>query len=398
MKRLLASALVAAVVAAGTGGEARAQETMGGRPSLFDLGVYAGGAYTSSWFEIGEEGMKPGFSSAFGATATYWGLPWFGVRLNGTYFPTQLPQGGEDDSLGDDQNDLIVNNWFADLGLVFRPAFLTSSIGSFLANPYLFLGGGALITNVAGNPAAPRAGGFACVPDYIRSGVCLSYDPEYATVGQGNVGIGFDILPLTSGVGLFGELAVHGYDSPAHVYSENLASDKFAFTTRGVLGLKFSFGAEAPEEVVVPPAVLPPPPAVLPPPPPAMMTSQVCVVEPGGTLNTLTVTIDPSTNDTTLASGQRLSAAQAGVMYAGGQTWYVDPQPVTFDGRPYVKYGVNRVIAASDLTSTGTMLNGVPVFREVRPTQSGDVIYVPVSQGCLFQAYQPQEVIRRVRG
>ena len=100
---------------------------------------------------------------------------------------------------------------------------------------------------MAGNPAAPRAGGYACVPDYIRSGVCLSYDPEYATVGQGNVGIGFDILPLTSGVGLFGELAVHGYDSPAHVYVENTASDKFAFTTRGVLGLKFSFGAEAPE-------------------------------------------------------------------------------------------------------------------------------------------------------
>lgn len=396
MKRLLASALAAAVVAAGTGGEARAQEMMGGRPSLFDLGIYAGGAYTSSWFEIGEEGFKPGFSSAFGATATYWGLPWFGVRLNGTYFPTQLPQGGEDDSLGDDQNDLIVNNWFADLGLVFRPAFLTSSLGSFLANPYLFLGGGALITNVAGNPAAPRAGGFACVPDYIRSAVCLSYDPEYATVGQGNVGIGFDILPFSSGVGLFGEVAVHGYDSPAHVYSENLASDKFAFTTRGVLGLKFSFGAEAPEPVVVPPAVLPPPPAVLPPPPPAMETVSVCVLQAGGTLTTVSAMYNPATGDTMVA-GQRFSEAYPSTVYATGQTWFTTSDSVTFNNRKYVRYGVTRQIQAADLTSAGT-LNGVPVFREVSATGAGDVIYVPVSHGCVFQPYQQEARVREVRG
>ncbi|HEX7240277.1 MAG TPA: hypothetical protein VF263_08440 [Longimicrobiaceae bacterium] len=371
---------------------------MGGRPSLFDLGIYAGGAYTSSWFEIGDEGMKPGFSSAFGATATYWGLPWFGVRLNGTYFPTQLPQGGEDDSLGDDQNDLVVNNWFADLGLVFRPAFLTSSIGSFLANPYLFLGGGALITNEAGNPAAPRAGGFACVPNYIRSGVCLSYDPEYATVGQGNVGIGFDILPLTSGVGLFGELAVHGYDSPAHVYVENTASDKFAFTTRGVLGLKFAFGGSAPEEVIVPPAVLPPPPAVLPPPPPATETVTVCVVEQGGMLSNVSATYNPATGDTTLANGQRIRDMQTGGMYAAGQTWYVSEQPVTFNGQRYVPFGVTRIIQPGDLTSAGTV-NGVPVFRETNaPTGTSNVIYVPVRYGCEFRPYNPEAAARAVRG
>ncbi|MBV9772601.1 MAG: hypothetical protein JO040_01540, partial [Gemmatimonadetes bacterium] len=94
MKRLLTSALAAALVVAGTGREAQAQEMMNPRASLFDLGVYAGGAYTSSWFEINDDGYKPGFSGIFGAQATYWATPMFGVRLNGAYMPTNLPRTG----------------------------------------------------------------------------------------------------------------------------------------------------------------------------------------------------------------------------------------------------------------------------------------------------------------
>ncbi|HEX8321244.1 hypothetical protein, partial [Longimicrobium sp.] len=50
MKRLLTTALAGAVVAAGTAGEARAQDMMARRASAFELGIYGGGAYTTSWF------------------------------------------------------------------------------------------------------------------------------------------------------------------------------------------------------------------------------------------------------------------------------------------------------------------------------------------------------------
>ncbi|HEV3050952.1 MAG TPA: hypothetical protein VGX50_11605, partial [Longimicrobium sp.] len=60
MKRLLTTLLAASMVA-GAVGEARAQDDMmmGRRASAFDLGIYAGGAWTSDWFEIGDEGFAP---------------------------------------------------------------------------------------------------------------------------------------------------------------------------------------------------------------------------------------------------------------------------------------------------------------------------------------------------
>ncbi|HLL47831.1 MAG TPA: hypothetical protein VK399_14055, partial [Longimicrobiaceae bacterium] len=131
MKKLVTSALVAAAALAGTGVDADAQV---GGPTVFDLGIYAGGSWTSSWFEIGDEGYQVGFGPIFGATATYWATPGFGVRLHGAYFPTQLPQGDSNAGFEDGSDEYVMNNWLYDLNLVFRPAFLTSSIGSFLAN------------------------------------------------------------------------------------------------------------------------------------------------------------------------------------------------------------------------------------------------------------------------
>ncbi|HEY0025155.1 MAG TPA: hypothetical protein VGB24_19735, partial [Longimicrobium sp.] len=59
MKRLLTTALAGAVVvAAGTAGDAQAQDMMGRRASAFELGIYGGGAYTTSWF------ATPGTASA----------------------------------------------------------------------------------------------------------------------------------------------------------------------------------------------------------------------------------------------------------------------------------------------------------------------------------------------
>ncbi|HEV2148271.1 MAG TPA: hypothetical protein VGR37_12775, partial [Longimicrobiaceae bacterium] len=90
MKRTLGVAVVAALAAGAT--QAEAQDMMNRRASLFDLGIYAGGAWTSSWFEIRDEGYQVGLSPVFGAHATYWASPAFGVRLNGTFMPSSLPE------------------------------------------------------------------------------------------------------------------------------------------------------------------------------------------------------------------------------------------------------------------------------------------------------------------
>ncbi|HEX2211210.1 MAG TPA: hypothetical protein VHG93_26235, partial [Longimicrobium sp.] len=62
----------AAVLAAGAGGEAWAQDDMmmGRRASAFDLGVYGGGAWTTDWFEIGEDGFAPDLEPVRGPRTT----------------------------------------------------------------------------------------------------------------------------------------------------------------------------------------------------------------------------------------------------------------------------------------------------------------------------------------
>jgi hypothetical protein len=390
MKKLVTSALVAAAALAGTGVDADAQT---GGNTVFDLGIYAGGSWTSSWFEIGDEGYQVGFGPIFGATATYWATPGFGVRLHGAYFPTQLPQADSDAGFEDGNDEYVMNNWLYDLNLVFRPAFLTSTIGSFLANPYLFLGGGGLTTNIAGLPAARGGVGYPCVNAYRSAGVCLSQDPEYASVGQGNIGIGFDLLSL-AGLGVFGELAVHGYDSPAHVYNENTAQDKFAFTPRASLGLKFGFGGRE-EEVIVPPVAPPPPPPAL-PAAPEMQTIRVCVVE-GTALREVEAMYNPATGDTTVAGQAFSTAYPATTGYASGATWYINNEAITINRRRYVRFGLPRVVSPTDVTRTGEY-QGVGVFTDASATGTPDVIYIPVRPGCEFQPFQYEVPARGVRG
>jgi hypothetical protein len=388
MKRMLTSALVAAAAVAGTGSEADAQDMMNRRASLFDLGIYAGGAWTSSWFEINDEGYQVGLSPVFGAHATYWLNPSFGVRLNGTYMPSNLPEADTD---FDGNDNWVVNNWFYDLDLVFRP-WLTSAGSNLLASTYFWLGGGGLTTNVAGG-GDYTGPGFPCAGAYAPAGVCLSLDPEYASVGQGTVGVGFDVFPISSGVGIFGELGVHGYDSPAHVYNENTAGDKFAFTTRANLGVKFMFGDILPPPVVVPPVAPPPP------PPPVVETQaiRVCVVEGTG-LREVEAMYNPATGDTMVA-GQPFATAFPATTptYAAGATWYINNEPVQFQNRRYVRFGLPRVVAPTDVARIGEY-QGTSVFGDATATGTPDVIYIPVRPGCEFQPYQYEVPARGVRG
>ena len=231
MRRALTSAFAAALVALGAAGHAQAQDMTVRTAPQFDIGIFAGGAYTTNWFTIGGEGYKPEFSPVFGAEATYWLSPTFGVRLDGKYLPSHMPNGPQYESTHWPQNV-----WTYDLDLLWRPMFWSST--GFMSSMYVFVGGGGLTAD----PFGPGTECLALAP-FAANGVCISGNAKHGTVGQGVAGLGFDVFPLTSSLGVFLEAGVHGYDSPAHVF-ENAqnAEDKFTFTPYAVLGLKMGFG------------------------------------------------------------------------------------------------------------------------------------------------------------
>jgi hypothetical protein len=402
MKRLLTTVLAGAVVAAGTAGEAQAQDDMmGRRASAFELGIYAGGAYTTSWFTTpgtaaaGDEDIDwaPGLSPIFGATASFFFTPTFGLRLHGAYMPQNLP---EEEGVFENETDFVVNSYLYDLDLVFRPWIATGN--GWMADTYFFLGGGGYTANIAGERPHP---GCLNVANWVAGGICQSVNPSLSTTGQGVIGVGSTFMPL-GGLGLFGELAVHGYDSPSHDSFEDTrpGEDKFTFTPRLVLGLKAAFGnliPPPPPPVELPP---PPPPQMTPPPPPPVVNNnrdiQVCVVE-GGALRNVTATYNTQTSDTTYQGRRFNEAFPATTGYAGGATWYINTEPITINGRRYVKYGLPRVLGVTEVTRTGEF-QGVSVFAEAGATGTPEVVYVPVRTGCEFQPYQLEVKAGAVRG
>ena len=403
MKRLATSAVAIALLAAVAGG-AQAQDGMGRRASLFDLGIYAGGAYTTDWFttpEQGgeEEGWAPGISPIFGLQATYWIVPQFGVRLHGAYMPQNLP---ESENVEFDDN-WVVNSYLYDLDLVWRPWFYNPG---FLGGTYLWVGGGGYTANIAGG-ADDVLSCVTGIPAWNANGVCVPENPSYGTTGMATVGLGFDVFPLSSSLGIFGELGLHGYDSPAHVCDEagcpggGNAEDKFTFTPRAVLGLKAMFGDILPPPVVVippPPVVIPPPPVVVPPPVVRddIRDIRVCVVQ-GDMLTEVTVQYNVTRGDS-LVNGQPFSTVYpTGAQYAANATWYINNEPITFGNRRYVKYGLPRVLGVNEVTRVGDY-QGVGVFAETGATDRPEVVYIPVRPGCEFQPYQTEVKTGGVRG
>ena len=405
MKRLATSAVAAALLAAGTAGQAQAQDGMMGtrRASQFDLGIYGGGAYTTDWFTTTEtadedEGWAPGFSGIFGALAQFWFSPSLGVRLHGAYLPQSLPQAEG----FDEGNELVTNSYLYDLDLVFRPFFSTEA--GFLPSVYFFLGGGGYTADIGDfmTPGVDDSDAIACIPqaEWLGNGVCVSTSPEYSTTGMGVVGVGADFFPLGP-VSLFGELAVHGYDSPAHVNDTlERGNDKFTFTPRAVLGLKAMFGDILPPPP--PPAIIPPPPAppeVLPPPPPPVAPTtqdiQVCVLQDGNLTN-VTATYNTTAGDTTVNGQPFATAFPTGGQYAANASWYINNEPVMFQNRRFVKYGLPRVLGVNEVTRVGEF-QGVPVFAETGQTRP-EVVYVLVRPGCEFQPYQVETKTGSVRG
>ncbi len=422
MRRHLAFAAGAALLAA-SAGQAGAQEGSWRPSSRFDLGIYAGGALTSSWYEtrtvvVGggnvtenddEEGQKPGYSPAFGAMATWWVMPKVGLRLHGAYVPMRVPSSfGAFENAGD-RKFYALNTYLYDLDLVLRPWAGNGDVSRWLSSVYLFAGGGGLTVDVAGDgPGAGPGGG--CEPGTLANAACLPYEREAATVGQGSFGAGIDLIPLTRSLAVFGELGGHVYDSPVHVGDSwvgpvtvptgstvRVADDRTALTGRLALGLKLMFGMAEPPMVAVTPPPMPPEVPMAPTPPADDVRSiRVCVVE-GGMLREVEAMYDATRGDTT-AMGRPFGQAYPSMTgYAAGAPWYINNDAMDFGGSRYVKFGLPRVVGVTEVARLGEF-QGVSVFAEPGATGTPDVVYVPVRPGCEVQAYQREQKVRTVRG
>ncbi len=122
----------------------------------------------------------------------------------------------------------------------------------------------------------------------------------------------------------------------------------------------------------------------------------MCVVE-NGALREVTATYNTQRSDTTYQGRRFNEAFPATTGYAGGATWYINTEPITINGRRYVKYGLPRVLGVNEVTRTADF-QGVPVFAESGATSATEVIYVPVRPGCEFQPYQLDVKVGGVRG
>jgi hypothetical protein len=422
MRRLPTYAAAAALLLGAADG-ARAQDT-GYRASKFDLGVYAGGSLTSNWFESRTvtlngtttptdnddgEGYAPGYAPAFGALANFWFAPALGVRLHGAYVPMRLPNTESPFTDAGERGSYVMNTYLYDLNLAVRPFVTRMDAGRWLSSVYLFAGGGGYTTDLAGEDQP------ACEGTLAPLGACLSFQPKQATVGQGTAGAGIDLVPLGRNLALFGEAAVHVYDSPVHVDDAwlgpiraptgsrvRIADDAVAVTGRLVIGLRMMFGDFYQEGIASPPPPpppLPPAPQPVPPPPPQPPIGravQVCVVE-NGALRNVEVQYNTQSGDTTV-NGRRFSDAYpATTGYAAGAPWYINNEPVTVNGRRYVKYGLPRILGVTEVSRTADY-QGVPVFAEAGAMGGTEVLYLPVRPGCEFQPYQLDVKVGGVRG
>ena len=151
-----------------------------------------------------------------------------------------------------------------------------------------------------------------------------------------------------------------------------------------------------------PPAPAPTAPNEPPPPPPPMIASVVdtelslCVVK-DGRIAIVDTQYNPATGDTTV-NGRSFSEVYPPIAeYAAAHPWYANHEPVTFNGRRYVQYGLPLVLGRDEVAPAGTS-GGVTVFVEAGAASPPEVIYLPVNPRCEFQPYHGPESGGGVRG
>jgi hypothetical protein len=142
-----------------------------------------------------------------------------------------------------------------------------------------------------------------------------------------------------------------------------------------------------------PPAPVPPPVspvAPLPAPNPSTSTANpdllFCVVR-NGRLEQVVVHVLSFRGDTVTNTGVPVSRVYpSDSTYALNAGWYTTSQAISVMGVSYVKYGLPRILATTDVVPVAAY-RGVTVFAEPGDDPRPGVIYVPVRPGCEFQPY-----------
>lgn len=362
MRRFVGSALLATLFVAAP---AAAQDsTTVRRASAFDLGFYVGGSWAGDVAGDALRGqLDPLRNPVIGASATYWTDARFGLRLNYGYLASSLTTPDAALQLDGyfDGRPETVDKHFYDLDLVFRPFVARTDMAKWLASTYLFLGGGGLTMNRSG------AAELSCADDPDAVGCEV---PSVRTFGQGVVGGGVDLVPLSRSVGLFGEFSLRGSESPfsplgpwagATPGGADWGSDRFALTPRLMAGIRLGLGDLLSSKPAPLPAA-PPAPAPLP-----LLRSESLAQAP-------TPVCLPS-----------VAAAEP--------RWLIRNDALTLWSRRFVKFGL-PVMGAEDRLDRVAEFDGVAVFAMHGEAAPPETVYVAIGAGCDLQGYRYQGSIR----
>jgi len=114
---------------------------------------------------------------------------------------------------------------------------------------------------------------------------------------------------------------------------------------------------------------------------------RVCVIQKGE-LTRVPVRYNPTSGDPTSLEGLPFSSVYPLTgEYASVAGWFVNREPITFRGHPYVLYARPRILGPHEITRVGEY-RGVGVYAEAADTASAaQFIYLPTRSGCEFQPY-----------
>ena len=148
-------------------------------------------------------------------------------------------------------------------------------------------------------------------------------------------------------------------------------------------------------------------PAPAPPPPPsaaqqyaALPDTVICVVDRTTDRGLRDLQAKRAANgsvvllvDNTIRSIDEIHPVGVTAGYAGQEVWFTGGQPVTLQGRSYVKYGGERRVPLNQLRRVGDF-QGVPLYGAPADSVRPQAVYVPVRVGCIFSAYVREDLYR----
>jgi hypothetical protein len=390
-----------------------------------------------------------------GTQLTIWPASKLGIRFNGTY--ADRPVTASDVFVNQFANSGLnhVNLWSLSGDLLLRFKSPAEEFTKMEMLPYIALGVGAKWHNPSGDSYTcndtAEGKSWACAPFTVSNTVNTAGPVNYALAEantlMGLAGLGAD-WRISRGMAIRTEIGDRIYDPRIHQLATavpvgttfNTADSdedvsKTVHEIYGQVGLSFLFGVARPAAV----AVIAPPPEPAPVTPTPTITREsisVCVVDPTATggirMQQATLVAGRDTVITVGGTDQPFSSSVGTVSTTSNADWFVRGQPLTVNvGKAkweYVTYGSTRNINSSDLAFLGTV-NGMPVYadrnevkdvlnelNELNAAQNrkdfGDVLdehkdlrgalddikvlYVPASStGCVFQAVQRQEEVRK---